>query len=226
MKTIHRIEENRTKLELKIKEITGWHKARVYVIVALIMAIIQERSVNLKRLANYINSKLEHKAKYRRVTRFFQKFEFDRKMFIRLLTSFLPKDKRWILIMDRTNWKFGKIHINILVLSVKYKGIAIPILWYLLDKKRGNSSYRDRIRILRQFINIFGSEKIELLLADREFVGKEWFAWLKRREIPFVIRVKNNALVNGKKISTLFAKVPNKGFLHLKKSMQYMVLMD
>jgi lipoate-protein ligase A len=56
-----------------------------------------------------------------------------------------------------------------------------------------------------------------VLLADREFIGKEWFAWLQRREIPFVIRVRNNTLVNGKKVSTLFAKVPNKGFLHLKK---------
>ena len=42
MKTIHKIDENRTKLELKIKEVSSWHKARVYVVVALIMAIIQE----------------------------------------------------------------------------------------------------------------------------------------------------------------------------------------
>jgi len=217
MKKVNKVEENRIKLELKIKEVTGWHKARVHVIVALIMAIIQERSVNLKRLASYLNSKLEDKANYRRVTRFFQKFEFDRRMFTKLLASFLPKNEKWTLIMDRTNWKFGKTHINILVLAVKYKGIAVPILWYLLDKKRGNSSYRDRIRIVRQFINLFGVEKIEVLLADREFIGKEWFAWLQRREIPFVIRVRNNTLVNGKKVSTLFAKVPNKGFLHLKK---------
>jgi hypothetical protein len=42
--------------------------------------------------------------------------------------------------MDRTNWKFGKVNINYLVLGVAYKGMAIPLFWDLLDKK-GNSKH-------------------------------------------------------------------------------------
>jgi len=36
------------------------------------------------------------------------------------------------------------------MLSVAYKGMAIPIVWYLLNKrsKQGNSGYRDRISLL------------------------------------------------------------------------------
>ncbi|HAT8797519.1 TPA: IS4 family transposase, partial [Legionella pneumophila] len=30
---------------------------------------------------------------------------------------------------DRTNWRWGKKDINILMLSVVYKGIAIPLFW-------------------------------------------------------------------------------------------------
>ena len=29
------------------------------------------------------------------------------------------------------------------------------------------------------------------LLADREFVGDNWFAWLLTEKIPFCIRIKN-----------------------------------
>ncbi|EXW59539.1 hypothetical protein J878_4174 [Acinetobacter baumannii 44467_5] len=42
------------------------------------------------------------------------------------------------LTLDRTNWKWGKRNINILMLAIVYRGIAIPILWTLLNK-RGNS---------------------------------------------------------------------------------------
>lgn len=149
--------------------------------------------MNLKKIAMHINPEHSKEVNYRRLSRFFQQFQFDKKIMAQLLSSFLPKDK-WILSMDRTNWKFGKVHINILMLSVAYKGVAIPIVWYLLrkERKQGNSNYRDRIRVMKKFIDIFGIDKIEVLVADREFVGEVWFRWLKKREIPFCIRVMNN----------------------------------
>ncbi len=69
----------------------------------------------------------------------------DKVILAKLLSSFI-EDKKWILIMDRTNWKFGKVHINILMLAVAHKGMSIPILWFLLpkDRKQENSNYRDR----------------------------------------------------------------------------------
>ena len=68
--------------------------------------------------------------------------------------------------MDRTNWKFGKVNINYLVLGVAYKGMAIPLFWYLLDKK-GNSNHKERSKVIQDFIEVFGLEKIEVLVADR-----------------------------------------------------------
>ena len=129
MKNITPLQENHNKLELKIKEAINWHKTRVFMVVVLVTAIISERSVSLRKLAKHINPNYERDTNYRRVTRFFQFFEFNRVLFAKLLSIFLPKNKKWTLIMDRTNWKFGKVHINFLVLSVKHKGIAIPLLY-------------------------------------------------------------------------------------------------
>lgn len=114
--------------------------------------------------------------------------------------------------MDRTNWKFFKVNINFLVLGVAYKGMAIPLFWYLLDKK-GNSNYHERSKIIENFIEVFGLEKIEVLVADRvpygQFTGKEWFKWLKKNQIPLVQRVmKDHQITTGKgrvAVSSIFS---------------------
>lgn len=42
-------------------------------------------------------------------------------------------------------------------------------------------------------------EKIELFLADREFIGEKWFKYLLGKSIPFLIRIKNNSNISKKK---------------------------
>ncbi len=98
--------------------------------------------------------------------------------------------------MDRTNWKWGKSHINILMLSIEDFGIAIPLFWIVLDKG-GTSSSADRMGLLRRVIKKLGPENIRVLLADREFIGEEWFRFLIDEKIPFVIRVKQNFMAGG-----------------------------
>jgi len=95
------------------------------------------------------------------------------------------------LSIDRTNWRWGKQDINILMLSIAYKGIAIPLMWDFLPK-RGNSNTTERIALLKRFIKQFGKERIACLLADREFVGNDWFSWLRSEGISFCIRIKSN----------------------------------
>ena len=93
------------------------------------------------------------------------------------------------LSMDRTNWQWGKSDINILMLSVVCKGIAFPVLWSLLDKA-GNSNTAQRIVLIQTFVNRFGKDRIAGVLGDREFIGNDWFGWLRKESIPFCIRIK------------------------------------
>jgi len=98
----------------------------------------------------------------------------------KLLASILPSNEKWVLTMDRTNWKLGKSNVNLLVLGVAYKGMAIPLIWDFLTieeevdnetserGKRGNSNTEERKDLLKEFIEIFGIEKIESLTADRD----------------------------------------------------------
>ena len=84
--------------------------------------------------------------------------------------------------MVRTNWKFGEFNFNLLTLGITYKGIAFPLLLCLLDK-RGNSNWEERKDIIERFFRLFGHDCTDCLVADREFIGKEWIGWLNAPEI-------------------------------------------
>ena len=83
--------------------------------------------------------------------------------------------------MDRTNWQFGKNHINILVVSVILNGVGLPIAWRVFPKstKRGNSRRGHRIALMQDVLSILPSADIRALTMDREFVGERWLSWLK-----------------------------------------------
>ena len=71
-------------------------------------------------------------------------------------------------------------------------GLFIPILWELLDK-RGNSNVEERISLLNRFKTVWCNHTgIQVtLLADREFIGLDWFSFLANDlHWSFVIRLR------------------------------------
>jgi hypothetical protein len=170
------------------------------------------QTVSFVKLAQGFEGQSKYESSHRRIQRFFAEFVIDRHLLAKLVFFLLPHKPPYKLSLDRTNWKFGKTDINILMLSICYKGVAIPILWKMLPKK-GNSNADERKELLNEYMNLFGVKSISALLADREFIGEQWFDELIRNKVPFYIRIRENMKV----------KVPGKGikkafwlFNHLK----------
>lgn len=94
-----------------------------------------------------------------------------------------------------------------------YNGISIPLHWIHLDNKGGNSNSKQRIDLMKWFINNCPNIAIDYLLADREFPSEEFIRWLCDNKIPFIFRSKSSILVtNGNKrvrISKLFPNLSN-----------------
>ena len=90
----------------------------------------------------------------------------------------------------------GQKQYNILLFSVAYKGIGIPLFW-TVSASKGASSTPERIHILKKVLQKIGPRRIEAFLGDREFIGEKWFRFLKKAKIPFVIRVKKNTMTEG-----------------------------
>jgi len=171
----------------------GWNKARMACFVGMLISLFKVRTINLTELACGFSSNATIDSRYKRIKRFFKDFTIDFSLVASWVIQFFGlTDKQFYLSMDRTNWQWGKKNINILMLSITYKGIAIPLFWSLLDKK-GNSNTSERIALMERFIIQFGKDKILGLLADREFIGADWFRWLKKERIHFIIRIKKKA---------------------------------
>jgi hypothetical protein len=157
----------------------GWNRARMACFVNMLLALLATRTVNLNKLACVVFGDALQSSRYRRIQRFFSKFPLDYQQIAGFIFKlFFMMDGQWYLSMDRTNWRWGKSDINILMLGIVFKGTAIPIYWMLLDK-RGNSDTLERIELIQMFIDHF---------------GKDWFGWLLKEKIPFYIRIKNNTI--------------------------------
>lgn len=177
-------------LEDNLKQAFGWHKSRINCLVQIVVGLIAVRSVNLKELACSLSGEAELSSHYRRLQRFFAQIKFPKHTIAKLIMGLFFSDKETVyLSIDRTNWQWGKMPINLLVLSVCYRGAALPLYWVALNKK-GNSDTKERIELVDNFVKCFGRRRIFGLSGDREFIGQDWFNYLLKQEIPFDMRVK------------------------------------
>lgn len=154
------------------------------------------RTVNLNKLKDYVGGllgkqKTEPSSHYRRLTRFFEDWgghqDFLRDLMCQNL-RLLKKMGFKTLVMDGTSWKIGETEVHYLVLSVLAGNVAVPIYWVQLEKL-GASSQSERKEMFDQALSLFDLKGMTLL-ADREYVGVEWFKYLKTNNIHFVIRLR------------------------------------
>lgn len=166
----------------------------------ILVALITVRTVNLVEIAQAMLTGGLFEARYKRLRRFFKEFNgFSFSIFSKFIAQFfLPSNIKWQLVMDRTNWKWGKANINILMVSAVCGTVAIPLIWKFLPKK-GASNTDEWIEIVEKFIGIFGLNVIQELLGDREFVSAKWFQWLQEKQLPFTIRLKKSISVTSAK---------------------------
>lgn len=182
--------------------------------ILLINCIIQCRTLCLYKCRDKVGVLNSSKAKVKPESNYMTLIRFFKIRFLEqflegighLLISIAQVEQNY-LIMDRTNWKIGIKHVNLLAIGGLWNGSFIPLQWLQLGRA-GNSNLDDRKKVIDKLIDLFQwagkSVKGLILLADREFVGNRWLEYLVSKEISFVIRLRRNmygelATVAGKK---------------------------
>ena len=193
--------------------------ARIKFISMFVIALCKVQTVGFEKLSNAFDTSAKSDSSLRRIQRFIAEYYLDSNLVAKFIFSLLPEKDNLTLTIDRTNWKFGQIDINIFMLGIAYKGVAFPLLFTMLEK-RGNSNSRERINLINRFIALFGKECINCLVADREFVGEKWIKYLNDKKIRYYIRIRNNFKVylprkgHSIKVSWLFNHLRKKEFMH------------
>lgn len=165
--------------------------ARVKLIAMFVCSLCKVQTVGFEKLANVFDGSAQPASNLRRIQRFIATYSLCPDLIARLVFWLLPVTENLRLTIDRTNWKFGQLDINIFMLGVTYQGVAFPLMFTMLAK-RGNSNCQERIDLINRFIKLFGKECIDCILADREFVGDDWFRFLNDNQIRYYIRIRNN----------------------------------
>lgn len=182
---------NGSLLERTLKDNLTWNKARIKFLAAFLIALTQSRSVNLARLAAKFGTRASSDSSYKRIQRFLRFFDLPFAELAALLIKLMNLRPPFVLVIDRTEWKFGSKWHNILTLAIASEEVAIPILWRFLEKK-GCSDDAEREQIIKDYLLLFPGTSIGYVCADREFASLKWLEFLTDEKIPYRLRIKAN----------------------------------
>ena len=137
-----------------LKPHLGWHGARLNFLSLFLIALIRVKTINLASLAVGFRSEAKIESSYKRLQRFFRKFDLEYPVIARLIVALMNIPQPWVLSIDRTEWSFGKNRFNIFILGVVHQGVAYHLMWTMLQKK-GNSNSDERMDLFDKFRAIF-----------------------------------------------------------------------
>jgi hypothetical protein len=179
------------------------NQARQKFVTHFVCGLIRSKKVQFSAVAAHFNDQRSNESNERRIQAFFKDVELNYDQVALLLCLFVPRGKL-VLCLDRTEWDFGKCQVNILMLTAKIGQVALPLYWELLNNRSGNSCVQDRWQVLEKLILLIGKDRIGMLIADREFVGKQWVGKLIDAGISFCLRLPKHHLLtlrNGQTLS-------------------------
>jgi hypothetical protein len=163
-------------------------------------SLIQSKTVNLYDLKDEVGkisekSQTKLESHYKRVTRFFLKYAKTDlwEYVLKYGTSLLFKDIK-LAYLDATEWSIGKFKLHCLFLAIDYKGVAIP-LYFKLYNHKGVLSEEERIDFIKK-AKVFSVLNQLTIIADREFIGSNWFTCFQGFSLNFIIRIRKGQYKN------------------------------
>src|SRR5262245_16297301 len=121
-------------LEQMLLENQPWNKARIKFVARFLLALYAVQTVNLSILANAFSGSAQIESNYKRLQRFLRQSEMPYAKLAVFNVRMLGLPGPYTLALDRTNWKVGVVDLNLLMLSIVYRGVEVPVVWIVLPK--------------------------------------------------------------------------------------------
>lgn len=160
----------------------------------VLFGVIQAESTLHRKIALHIDREASQASITRMVARTFHETRLTPQDVTDVLLPLLPTGKL-TLVVDRTNWKLGAADLNLLVLGVALGGVVLPLNWKVLPHG-GSSEMRARMFLVGQLLQRLPARRWAVLIADREFVGQEWFTFLRKQGLKRCIRIRESTLLD------------------------------
>lgn len=170
---------------------TGINLSLKKCLLSILQAMIISWTVNILKLASGFMAGTSASSTFRRIQRFLTRCVIKQHEAARSIVEALPSTGRLILSMDATAWQLGKRKYYVLAVGICFDGIALPICLAFLPGYE-ITSFVEEIEIMERVVSLLGRERIECLLADREFGNSRFIKWLRINKIKYCIRLREN----------------------------------
>ena len=94
--------------------------ARIKLLAFVLHALCVVQTVSLHKIASAMPTSVERDSNLRRLQRFLAGYALNLDIIAKVIFALLPVKTGLVLSLDRTNWKFGEVNINILMLGVTH----------------------------------------------------------------------------------------------------------
>lgn len=151
-------------------------------------------TVNILKLASAFVSAAKVPSVVRRLERLLKRGLIRQHDAARSIMASLPDNGRFILTMDGTCWQLGKSGYYVLAVGICFDGVSLPICFMFLPGA-AITSFVEEIEIMESVVSVVGRQRIECLLADREFGNTRFIKWLQLNHIRYCLRLRENLYV-------------------------------
>jgi hypothetical protein len=138
--------------------------------------LIKSRNVQFCETATFLNDRVKDASNETRVQDLFRAVSIDYKFLVLLFYCTFPSNQKLDIIIDITEWNFGKTQDNILMIIINNRTVAISFYWELLDNKSANSSTDNRISLLQKCLYILLSNRISIVLEPVQIFIRQFLA--------------------------------------------------
>lgn len=157
-----------------------------------ILALMASKNVQYQAIAAEMEGEALEASKLRRIQHFMAEFDLDYTCVAYFMLMLLSQQGKITFCLDRTEWSFGTTTHNILVLTAYSHGVGIPVWFECVNENGGCCDVDDKRYMILKCLEIVGQERIKCLIADSEFIGEQWIAFLMKEGIVFYLDVRSN----------------------------------
>lgn len=165
------------------------------ILTGFICGIIQSKSVKLANVAGDMPNSGEEESQVMQLRRWLQNEKVDVELFylpfVEQLIYCLAKDTL-VLAIDGSTTARGCIT---LMVSMIYKGRALPLLWVTRKGKKGHFPQNMHIELIKAVKNIIPKGTEVICLGDGEFDGTEWLNTIQSYGWKYACRTANTAVL-------------------------------
>ncbi len=183
-------------LQLYPKQLTGNQARHLNTLTGMMTGIVQGKRVHFETMAAKAPDQSKVSSRAKRFSRYTQNEGIDRETyfipFIEALVEGLARRGSLVVVMDGS--EVGR-NCLALVVSVIYKGRALPLAWTVVKGNKGHFPETAHIELLNQVKAIIPAETDVIFLGDGEFDGTTLLAEIETAGWHYVCRTAHNRWV-------------------------------